>query len=39
MKLQSLLQSLTFNITQEVGKLAQELRGQIAHLGERTYTL
>ena len=39
LKLQTLLQDLTRNITKEVGKLAQELRGEIDQLGERTATL
>ena len=38
-KLQTLLHSLTQNITKEVGKLAHELRGEIDQLGERTDTL
>lgn len=35
-KLQSLLQAITHNIAQEVGKLAKELRGEIDQLGDRT---
>lgn len=38
-KLQSLLQDLTRNFTVAVGKLAQELRGEIDQLGDRTDTL
>lgn len=38
-KLQSLLQAITHNIAQEVGKLAKELRGEIDQLGDRTDTL
>lgn len=37
-KLQSLLQNLTY-ITREIGIIAQELRGEIVHLGKRTDTL
>lgn len=38
-KLQTLLQDLTQNVTKEVGKIAQELRGEIDQLGECTDTL
>lgn len=39
-KLQSLLQAITHNIAQEVGKnLAKELRGEIGQLEERTDSL
>lgn len=34
--LQALLQQLTHNIAQEVGRIAQKLRGEIDHLGEHT---
>lgn len=39
LKLQTLLQDLTRNIAKEVGKIAQELRGEIDQLGELTATL
>ena len=39
LKLQSLLQNLTHNITKEVGKITQELRKEIDQLGQRTDTL
>lgn len=38
-KLQALLHHLTCNMSQEVGKISQELRGEIDQLGERTDTL
>lgn len=36
MKLHTLLQNLTHNIPEKMGKIAQELRGKIYHLGDRT---
>lgn len=39
LKLHTLLQDLTHNITKEMWKIAQELRGEINQLGERTDTL
>lgn len=38
-KLNSLLENITHNISLKVGKIAQELREEIDHLGERTDTL
>lgn len=38
-KLHALLQDLTSNVSKEMGKLAHELRGEFAHIGERTDVL